>query len=123
MLQLFLLTEAELDYMAAYYSQTNPSPSPTSLTFAYPQTMDWNRELLKNDADMPENCKLNDVERLKVKTRMFAKFIGMRGAETPRWEYERGVDILAKRIERQVRAEEEMEQRRKLFMGPRPWQA
>jgi hypothetical protein len=33
------------------------------------------------------------------------------------------VEILANRIERQVRWEEELEQRRKVFMGPRAWQA
>lgn len=123
MLSLFVLTEPELDAMAAYYSQTDPSPSPTSLTFAYPQTMDWNRELLRNEPGMLPEEKLSDVERLKVKMRMFARFIGMRGAETPRWEYERGVEILARRIERRVRWEEELEMRRKVFMGPRAWQA
>ncbi|OAF99083.1 uncharacterized protein CC84DRAFT_1169781 [Paraphaeosphaeria sporulosa] len=109
--------------MAAYYSQNNPDPSPTSLTFAYPQTMDWNRELLRNEPGMLAEEKLSDVERLKVKIRMFARFIGMKGAETPRWEYERGVEILARRIERRVRLEEETEMRRKVFMGPRAWQA
>jgi hypothetical protein len=72
---------------------------------------------------MEEEEKLSDVERLSVKMRMFAQFIGRTGAETPRWEYERGVEILASRIERQIRWEEELEQRRKLFMGPRAWQA
>lgn len=123
MLQLFLLTEEDLDLMAAFYSQTNPAPTPTSLTFAYPCTMDWNRELLKNDSSWPEKCRLNDLERLKVKMRMFVRFIGMRGAETPRWEYERGVEILANRIEQRILWEEEEEMRRKLFMGPRAWQS
>lgn len=123
MLHLFLLTEEELDRMAAFYSQTNPNPTPTSLTFAYPSTMDWNRELLQNDPSLPENCRLSDLERLKIKMRMFAKFIGMRGAETPRWEYERGVEIMANKIEHRVRGEEQEEMRRKLFMGPRAWQS
>ena len=123
MLQLFLLTEEELDLMATYYSQTNPNPTPTSLTFAYPCTMDWNRELLNNDLNLPENCRLSDLERLKVKMRMFARFIGMRGAETPKWEYERGVEILANRIEHRIRWEEQEETRRKFFMGPRAWQS
>ena len=123
MLQLFLLTEKELDHMAAYYSQTNPNPTPTSLTFAYPSTMDWNREVLDNDTSLPENCRLSDLERLKIKMRMFARFIGMTGAETPRWEYERGVEILANRIGHRVRGEEQEEMRRKLFMGPRAWQS
>lgn len=109
--------------MADYYSQTNPNPTPTSLTFAYPTTMDWNRDLLCVDPTLPEDCRLSDVERLRVKMRMFARFIGMRGAETPRWEYQRGVEILANRIGHQIRDEEKEEARRKLFMGPRAWQS
>ena len=123
MLHLFLLTEKDLDLMAEYYSQTNPNPTPTSLTFAYPSTMDWNRELLQVDPTLPANCQLSDEERLKIKMRMFARFIGMRGAETPRWEYERGVEILANRIEHRVRGEEQEEMRRKIFMGPRAWRS
>ncbi|KAF1959140.1 hypothetical protein CC80DRAFT_406738 [Byssothecium circinans] len=116
MLQLFLLTESELDAMAEYYSQTSLSPmtnvcnahllSPCDLKNAYPQTMDWSRPFLNTDPTLPENCKLTDIERLKVKMRMFARFIGMRGAETPKWEYERQVEILRNKIEKSVREEE-----------------
>lgn len=120
MLQLFLLNEPQLDAMAAYYSQTSTSPSPTSLKFAYPQTMDWNRPCLSNDPSLPENCKLSDLERLRVKMRMFARFIGMRGAETPRWEYERQVEILACKIERTVREEARVEAR-KFYSGRNAW--
>lgn len=118
MLQLFLLTESELDDMAQYYSQTTPNPTPNSLTFAYPQTMDWNRPFLSADPTLPDNCKLNDEERLKVKMRMFARFVGMRGAKTPVWEYERQVEILRNKIERSVREEEDDMQRRKFYRGP-----
>jgi len=119
MLQLFLLTEQQLDNMAAYYSQTIPEPTPTSLAFAYPETMDWNRAFLSADPTLPENCKLSDLERLKVKMRMFARFIGMRGAETPKWEYERQMEILGNKIERNVREEAAArEQRRKFSSGP-----
>jgi hypothetical protein len=47
---------------------------------------------------------------------MFARFIGIRGAETPRWEYERQVEILRAKIERSVRDEEAA--RSKLCRGP-----
>ncbi|KAJ4989169.1 hypothetical protein SVAN01_05248 [Stagonosporopsis vannaccii] len=109
MLALFTLTEAQLDALAGFYSQSRPlSPSlDDGLKHAYPQTMDWSRPFLTADATLPEDCRLSEMERLKVKMRMFARFIGMRGAETPGWEYERQVEILGKRIQRVVRAEEE----------------
>ena len=63
---------------------------------------------------------LTDYERLKVKMRMFARFIGMRGAETPTWEYERQVEMLRRRIERSVEEEERREM--KGYRGPpRMW--
>ncbi|KAF2253336.1 hypothetical protein BU26DRAFT_395722, partial [Trematosphaeria pertusa] len=102
-LQLFLLTEPQLDSFASFYSQTSPS-SPHF--YAYPQTMDFSRPFLSTDPNLPDDCKLNDFERLKVKMRMFAKFIGMRGAETPRWEYEKQVELLGRKIEWMVKEEE-----------------
>jgi hypothetical protein len=129
-LQLFLLTEAQLDTMAAYYSQTDMPTSPTPSTdikltdsslsplrYAYPQTMDWSRPFLSTDPTLPDNCKLTDLERLQVKMRMFARFVGMRGAETPGWEIERQVDILQNKIEQSVREEERSRGRGKVFWG------
>ncbi|KAF2626952.1 hypothetical protein BU25DRAFT_297250, partial [Macroventuria anomochaeta] len=104
MLSLFTLTEAQLDALAEYYSQ---SQTPTALTYKYPTTMDWNKPFLANDPGLPEDCKLSGIERLKVKMRMFARFIGMRGADTPRWEYERQVEILGNKIGRVVREDED----------------
>jgi hypothetical protein len=102
-LSLFLLTEDQLDYMAHYYSQSTPN----SLTHKYPMTMDWQRPLLQRpQPGDAEGERLTDYERLKVKMRMFARFIGMRGAETPGWEYERQMEILGRRIERVVEEEE-----------------
>ncbi|KAF2662828.1 hypothetical protein K491DRAFT_672679 [Lophiostoma macrostomum CBS 122681] len=139
MLELFLLTEDQLDAMAHYYSQTG---TPSAQTYMYPQTMDWNRPMLCNPSNtttipntsssssstsntiqrrdretIEDDLRLTDYERLKVKMRMFARFIGMRGAETPLWEYERQVDILRRRIERSV-AEEENRMERKGYRGP-----
>ncbi|KAF2682497.1 hypothetical protein K458DRAFT_419910 [Lentithecium fluviatile CBS 122367] len=131
MLQMFLLTEAQLDAMAAFYSQTNtptsnaPSAlastdslsSPPSLRLAYPWTMDWSRPCLSTDPTFPENCKFTDLERLKVKMRMFARFVGMRGAQTPTWEIRRHVEILANRIEWNVRGEAGARERGKIHWG------
>jgi hypothetical protein len=111
MLSLFLLTENQLDNIAHYYSQSTPS----TLTSQYPQTMDWSKPFLCHDAELPENCRLSELERIKVKMRMLARFVGMRGAETPRWEYERQVEILRNKIEREIEEEEVL--RRKFVWG------
>lgn len=112
MLNLFLLTEEQLDQLAHFYSQSTPD----IFTHQYPQTMDWSLPFLAKDESLPENCKLNTLERVKVKMRMFARFVGMRGADTPRWEYERQVEILQNKIARTVEAEEMS--LRKAFQGP-----
>lgn len=78
--------------------------------------MDWSKPFLAIADALPENCKLSDLERVKVKMRMFARFIGMRGAETPRWEYERQIEILRNKIERSLQDEEWSA--RKSFWGP-----
>ena len=105
MLSLFLLTEAQLDALAAYYSQSHTS----HLTLQYPCTIDWQQPFLDTSEALAEDCKLDDLERLKVKMRMFARFIGMRGAETPGWEYERQIEILGNKVRRSVREEAEEE--------------
>lgn len=103
MLELFLLTEDQLDEMAHFYSQTTPNAQ----TICYPQTMDWNRPLLaRGTPGEPADCQLSDHERLKIKMRMFARFIGMRGAETPIWEYERQIEILKAKIDHSIEEEE-----------------
>jgi hypothetical protein len=116
-LSLFLLTELQLNDLAQYYSQTSPS----ALTHQYPQTMDWARPFLCADDALPENCRLSELERVKVKMRMFARFIGMRGAETPRWEYEREVEILRNKIERSVVQEENEKKKFGWAQGYRSW--
>jgi len=113
MLDLFLLTEAQLDALAAYYSQTHS----TDLTNQYPQTMNWQQPFLDASDALPENCKLGELERLKIKMRMFARFIGMRGADTPRWEYDRQIEILRNKIQRRIMDEEE-KVLRKFYQGP-----
>jgi hypothetical protein len=80
--------------------------------------MDWSKPFLEKDATLPENCRLSELERVKVKMRMFARFIGMQGAETPKWEYERQVEILSNKIARGVEEEEEERSLRKVWLGP-----
>lgn len=104
MLELFTLTEAQLDRLAEYYSQTH---TPTELTRKYPTSMDWSKPALQTNLTLPEDCKLTDIERLKIKMRMFARFIGMRGADTPLWEHERAIQILGNRVGHAVRQEKE----------------
>ncbi|KAF1836695.1 hypothetical protein BDW02DRAFT_596195 [Decorospora gaudefroyi] len=113
MLDLFCLTESQLDALATYYSQTCIS----ELTHQYPQTMNWEQPFLNTDDTLPKNCQLDDLERLKVKMRMFARFIGMRGADTPTWEYERQVEILRNKIQFMVQQEED-KALRKVYWGP-----
>ncbi|KAF2001167.1 hypothetical protein P154DRAFT_596788 [Amniculicola lignicola CBS 123094] len=126
MLSLFLLTEPDLDSMAQYYSQSTLD----EFTHMYPQTMDWNRPFLnKNDnslfsiyhLDQNGNStegRLTDHERLKIKMRMFARFIGLRGTETPRWEYERQMEVLQERIKWSLEEEERRNVERKCYRGP-----
>lgn len=114
MLSLFTLTEEQLDNLAEYYNQSH---TPTALTYKYPTTMDWDKPVLQNDPALPEDCKLSDIERQKIKMRMFARFIGMRGADTPTWEHERAVEILGNKIGRVVRQEEEETLQNKGYRG------
>lgn len=81
--------------------------------------MDWNKPFFANDPSLPEDCKLSDLERLKIKMRMFARFIGMKGAETPTWECERQIEILGNKVRECVRHEEEEDRREKVYRGLR----
>lgn len=83
--------------------------------------MNWTHPFLNADKTLPAECRLDDLERLKVKMRMFARFIGLRGAETPVWEYERQVHILGEKARWSVRMEEGEEQRRKAFERAAGW--
>jgi hypothetical protein len=90
LLNFFLLTERQLDAMAVYYSQCGP---PTAETYMYPSVMNWNRPLLSNS--LPEGYQLSACDRLKVKMRMFAGFIGMSGAEMPMWENQKELELVS----------------------------
>jgi hypothetical protein len=107
-LQLFLLTEDQLDSLAHYYSQITPD----AYTFMYPQTMSWDQEFLRrrgeNERTGDEEFSLTDLDRLAIKRRKFAKFIGMRGAETPTWEVEFHLRAIGDRINRCLEEEEKL---------------
>jgi hypothetical protein len=81
--------------------------------------MDWAHQFLDASEELPEDCRLSALERLKVKMRMFARFVGMRGAQTPMWEYERQVQILGNKARWAVREEERREEEmgRKMYSG------
>lgn len=98
-LALFLLTEQQLDMIAHYYDQCCGD----EFKHAYPSTMDWSNPFLQTNPKLPPEYQLTDLERLKVKMRMFGRFIGMRGAGTPTWEYERQVEILSEKTRMQIR--------------------
>lgn len=95
LLHYHLLTDAQLDALAAYYHQASP---PDPWRCHYPMHMNWDKEFLQ--------C-LPVEERLAIKRRMFGKFIGLRGCETPVEEFEKRVRFLEEKIEREVRRERE----------------
>ncbi|OCL01804.1 hypothetical protein AOQ84DRAFT_204011 [Glonium stellatum] len=106
MLAFWLLTEAQLDTMARYYSQSTPS----KYTFMYPRTMGWDKAFLavsrKDQAADDDRHVLSAADRIAIKRRKFAKFIGMRGCETPEWETQAHIRILERRIIRSLEEEE-----------------
>ncbi|KAF2199646.1 hypothetical protein GQ43DRAFT_375743, partial [Delitschia confertaspora ATCC 74209] len=117
LLQLFLLTEDQLDRMAHYYHQSTPN----HYTYKYPVTMGWDPDFLEKPKSREEGgegeFRLNDLERLQIKMRKFAKFIGMRGAETPMWEAERQIQVLVCRVKSVTQEEEEMRERKHFGMS------
>jgi len=108
LLHLFLLTEDQLDSLADYYSQIHPDAT----TFMYPQTMGWNQDLLRrpiaNENSRDGEPQLDDLDRIAIKRRKFAKFIGMKGTETPLWEVETHIHMLGERIKRCLEKEERL---------------
>ena len=107
MLQLMLLTERQLDSLAHFYSQSTPD----AFTMAYPQPMRWDKRFLavpRSPAPRRANAmaRLSPAQRLAVKRRLFAKFIGMRGTDTPLWEVHAYVRVLDDHIRHSVQEEE-----------------
>jgi hypothetical protein len=75
MLEFCLLTEAQLDSMAHYYSQSVPS----GYTNIYSRTMSWDRGFLsvsrEDQAANDGRHRLSATDRILLKQRKFAKFI------------------------------------------------
>lgn len=74
--------------------------------------MNWDRDFLaipnsEMTKEEREAC-MSAEDRLAIKRRMFGKFIGLRGCETPIAEMERRVKFLEGKIERSVRRERDM---------------
>ncbi len=72
LLNFWLLTEAQLDDLAAFYDQA----SPNGWTNCYPATMGWDKNA-----------------SIAVKRRKLGKFIGLRGCETPVEERRQGKKV------------------------------
>jgi len=74
--------------------------------------MNWDRDFLTAPhAEMSEEEReacLPAEERLAIKRRMFGKFIGLRGCETPVTEMEKRVKFLEGKIERSIRRERDL---------------
>jgi len=109
LLQYWLLTEQEIDSMAAYYHQTSPNP----WTCQYPANMRWDSHFLAKSDPLAMSKKeithlLTDEERLGVKRRMLGKFIGLRGWDTPTAEVKRKLRFLEDRLERNILRERDM---------------
>lgn len=73
--------------------------------------MNWDRDFLAvpnmlMSREEQETC-LPDEERLAIKRRMFGKFIGLRGCDTPLQEMEKRVKFLEATVEREMRRERE----------------
>lgn len=65
MLNFWLLSEAEIDEIARYYSQVEPDP----YTLLYPHPMNWDDEVFK---------RMDETMRVFMKRRELALFIGLR---------------------------------------------
>ncbi|KAL1633156.1 hypothetical protein SLS56_003018 [Neofusicoccum ribis] len=90
-LQFHLLTEEDLDSMAAYYSQSTPD----EWTDRYPCVIGW-------DADFFADPSLSDEQRFVIKRRKLGKFIGLRGCETPDSEVKMRLKLTEARIQRHI---------------------
>ena len=113
MLEFWLLTEAQLDMMAHYYSQSTPS----KYTYMYPRTMGWDKGFLsgsrEDQATADGRYQLSTAGRIAIKRRKFARFIGMRGCETPAWETQAHIRVLEYRVVRSLQEEERSANRAK----------
>jgi hypothetical protein len=81
--------------------------------------MNWDPEFLSRpklemSKEEREKC-LSDEERLAIKRRMFGKFVGLRGCETPITEMEKRVKFIESKVERAIRRGRDMMSRKWSF--------
>ncbi|KKY16922.1 hypothetical protein UCDDS831_g06655 [Diplodia seriata] len=101
MLQFHLLTEAQLDALARYYSQS----APDEWTGQYPAAMGW-------DADFLADPALADADRVRIKLRKFGRFVGLRGCDTPVDETVARLRLAEARLEREIELQKDAERAR-----------
>lgn len=111
-LQYWLLTESQLDSLASCYHQLSPT---NPWRRHYPASMNWDKEFLAQphllmSVEEQKEC-LSSEERLAIKRRMFGKFIGLKGCDTPVEEMEKRVKFLEGRIERAIRRERDSQRK------------
>jgi len=118
-LHYWLLTESQLDSLAAYYHQLSPT---NPWHNQYPACMNWDPEFLAKPTDFiskPSKEELDALlstdERVAIKRRMLGKFIGLRGCETPLREMQRKMKFLDDRMERSLKRERELMGQKWLF--------
>ena len=109
LLQYWLLTESQLDSLAAYYHQLSPT---SEWRTHYPASMNWDRDFLAQpnmqmSREERAAC-LPDEDRIAIKRRMFGKFIGLRGCETPLVEIEKRAKFLEGKVERALRRDRDL---------------
>lgn len=100
--------------MAHFYSQSTPD----KFTNMYPRVMGWDTEFLSAPRPSQMNdgqFRLSTEDRITIKRRKFAKFIGMRGCETPSWEIQAHIRALEGHITRSVQEEEKSSKHMKWF--------
>jgi hypothetical protein len=111
-LQYWLLTEDEIDTLAFYYHQTSPT---SQWHNQYPANMRWDPQFLAKPDPLKmseeENAALlTNEERLTAKRRMFGKFIGLNGCETPICEVQRKIKFYEDWLERNISLVEGMKE-------------
>ncbi|KAF1810648.1 hypothetical protein P152DRAFT_400664 [Eremomyces bilateralis CBS 781.70] len=91
-----LLTEAQLDELAHYYSQCCQDET----TASYGKSMDWDASYY--DEYFGEGKCFRESRRVWVKRRRFGRFIGMRGCDTPVDEVQKRLSWMVERLEEQL---------------------
>lgn len=112
LLQFHLLTEPELDAIAAHYHQITPT---NVHRFSYPACMNWDSLFLLNPDTQgisreEKDCCLPVQERVAIKRRMIGKFLGIGGCLTPEVEVVRRLRFYEEWIAMTVRRKEKMKE-------------